>query len=59
MLEFQCSKTGFDCPVIFRADTQEELDKQIAKHAIDEHDADPGDLTPEFHRKVRELTTRK
>ena len=33
-----CSDVGFDCGHVIRADTEEELMKQVAEHAAEVHD---------------------
>ena len=53
MLRFECKDAGFDCKAVFSAKTEEELNDQIGKHAIDVHGLEADDFTPELMRKVK------
>ncbi len=46
-----CRDVGFDCDGVIRAETEEELLKQVAEHAKTAHNLK--EVTPEIVEKVR------
>ena len=52
MKTLHCSDAGFDCPGIIKADTEEEVLKQGAQHAVDVHGVT---VTSELAEQLRGL----
>jgi predicted small metal-binding protein len=55
MKTLTCKDAGFDCVVVIKGDTDDELMANAGEHAMKEHDIKPGDMTPEFKQKLRGL----
>jgi predicted small metal-binding protein len=47
-----CRDVGFDCEGVVRAESEEELLRQVAEHAQTVHDVE---VTPELVEKVKSL----
>ena len=52
MKTINCRKVGFKCDYIVKGQTEEEVMKNGADHAIREHGMKPEDITPQFKEKV-------
>ena len=50
-----CRDAGFDCDVVFKRDTQDEIMANAGEHAMKEHDIKAADTTPELKEKIRGL----
>ena len=50
-LVVNCRDVGFDCDGVVKAESEEELLKQVAAHAGDAHDVK--EVTPELVEKVK------
>jgi predicted small metal-binding protein len=50
-----CREAGFECDYIVKGQTEEEVMKNGADHAIREHGLKSEDITPQFKEKVRSL----
>lgn len=55
MKTITCREAGFDCDYVVKGETEEEVMKNGAEHAIKEHGMKADDITPEFKEKVRSL----
>ena len=55
MKTITCREAGFECDYVVKGDTEEEVMKNGAEHAIKEHHMKAEDITPEFKEKVRTL----
>jgi predicted small metal-binding protein len=55
MKTITCREAGFDCDYVVKGETEEEVMKNGAEHAIKEHGMKADDITPEFKEKVRAL----
>jgi predicted small metal-binding protein len=55
MKTIRCREAGFDCDYVVKGETEEEVMKNGAEHAIKEHNMKEEDITPEFKEKVRSL----
>jgi predicted small metal-binding protein len=51
MKTLSCKDMGLQCNWVGRAETEEDLLKQVAKHAKEVHNMDP---TPELEQKLRQ-----
>lgn len=51
-LVVHCRDVGFDCDGVVKAENEEQLMKQVAKHAKDVHNVT--EVTPELAQKVRQ-----
>jgi len=58
MLRLSCNDAGFSCDVVFVADTEDELNRQLLKHGMEFHGLDKDDITPELQRKIKTLIRR-
>jgi predicted small metal-binding protein len=47
-----CRDVGFDCEGVVRAETEEEVLRQVAEHARQVHDVE---VTPELAQQVKDL----
>jgi predicted small metal-binding protein len=47
-----CRDIGFDCEGVVRAETEEEVLRQVAEHARKVHDVE---VTPELAQQVKDL----
>ncbi|MEJ2559856.1 MAG: DUF1059 domain-containing protein [Anaerolineae bacterium] len=47
-----CRDVGFDCEGVVRAETEEEVLRQVAEHARKVHDVE---VTPELAQQVKDL----
>ena len=47
-----CRDVGFDCEGVVRAETEEEVLRQVAEHARTVHDVE---VTPEMAEQVKDL----
>lgn len=52
MFELRCKDAGFDCAGVVRATTKEEVMRQAAVHAREQHNVD---VTPEMAEKIEAL----
>ena len=52
MKTLHCSDAGFDCKGVIRANTDEEVLKQAAQHALDVHGVS---VTPELAEQLKTL----
>lgn len=55
MKTITCRDAGFDCDYIVKGETEEEVMKRGAEHAMKDHDMKEEDITLEFKEKVRGL----
>lgn len=55
MKTLTCKDAGFDCDIVIKGDTEDELMANAGEHAMKEHDIKPGDMTPELKQKLRGL----
>jgi predicted small metal-binding protein len=55
MKAIQCHETGFECDYIVKGQTEEQVMKNGADHAIREHGLKSEDITLQFKKKVRSL----
>jgi predicted small metal-binding protein len=55
MKTITCRDAGFDCDYIVKGETEEEVMKRGAEHAMKDHGIKEEDITPEFKEKVRGL----
>ncbi len=52
-LVVRCREIGFDCDGVIKAESEEELMKQVAAHADEVHNVT--EVTPELVEKVRSV----
>ena len=58
MKALACRNAGFNCDVVIRGDTEEEIMANTAEHAIKEHNMKPEEIaSDEFEEHVRSLIT--
>jgi predicted small metal-binding protein len=58
MKALACRNAGFNCDVVIRGDTEEEIMVNTAEHAIKEHNMKPEEIaSEEFEEHVRSLIT--
>jgi predicted small metal-binding protein len=55
MRTVSCREAGFDCDHIVKGETEEEVMKNGAEHAMKVHGMKEEDLTPEMQQKIRGL----
>ena len=55
MKTINCREAGFDCDYIVRGETEEEVMKNGAEHAMRDHGMKEEDITPEMKQKIRGL----
>jgi predicted small metal-binding protein len=56
MKALACRNAGFNCDVVIRGDTEDEIMANTADHAIKEHNMKPEDIaSDEFEEHVRSL----
>jgi predicted small metal-binding protein len=55
MKTISCREAGFECDYIVKGQTEEEVIKNGAEHAIKEHGVKSEDITPETKEKIRAL----
>jgi predicted small metal-binding protein len=55
MKTITCRDAGFACDYVVKGETEEEVMKRGAEHAMKDHDMKEEDITPEFKEKVRGL----
>jgi predicted small metal-binding protein len=55
MKTINCREAGFECDYVVNGQSEEEVMKNGADHAIREHGMKPEDITPQFKEKVRSL----
>ena len=55
MKTITCREAGFECDYIVKGETEEEVMKRGAEHAMKDHGMKEEDITPEFKEKVRGL----
>jgi predicted small metal-binding protein len=55
MKTITCREAGFDCDYVVKGETDEDVMKSGAEHAMKDHRYKPEDITPEFKEKVRGL----
>ncbi|HET7285700.1 MAG TPA: DUF1059 domain-containing protein [Nitrososphaeraceae archaeon] len=55
MKTISCREAGFECDYVIKGQTEEEVVKNGAEHAIKEHGMKSEDMTPEMKEKIRAL----
>jgi predicted small metal-binding protein len=55
MKTITCREAGFECDYVVKGETEEEVMKKGAEHAIKGHGMKEEDITPEFKEKVRAI----
>lgn len=55
MLSAACKDAGFDCDYVAKGNTEEELLRDVAQHAIKVHRMQESDMTPEMVQKVKSI----
>ena len=55
MKTLNCREAGFDCDYVVRGETDEEVMKNGAEHAMKDHGMKEEDITPEMKQKIRGL----
>jgi predicted small metal-binding protein len=55
MKTINCREAGFDCDYVVRGETEEEVMKNGAEHAMRDHGMKEEDITPEMKQKIRGL----
>jgi predicted small metal-binding protein len=55
MKTLSCREAGFDCDYVVEGETEEEIFKNGAQHAMKDHGMKEEDITPEFKEKLRGL----
>jgi predicted small metal-binding protein len=55
MKTITCREAGFDCDYVVKGETEEEVMKRGAEHAMRDHGMKDEDFTPEFMEKVKGL----
>ena len=55
MKELACRAAGFDCDYIVKAETEEEVIRKGAEHAMMDHGMKQEQLTTEFNQRLRGL----
>ena len=55
MKTLSCREAVFDCDYVVKGETEEEIFKNGAQHAMKEHGMKEEDITPEFKDKLRGL----
>ena len=53
MKTITCREVGFDCDYVVKGETEEEVMKRGAEHAMKDHGMKEEDINPEFKEKVR------
>ena len=56
MKTINCREAGFDCDYIVRGETEEEVMKNGAEHAMKDHGMKEEDIPPEMKQKIRGVT---
>jgi predicted small metal-binding protein len=55
MKTISCREAGFECDYVIKGQTEEEVIKNGAEHAIKEHGVKSEDVTAEMKEKIRAL----
>lgn len=55
MKTINCREAGFDCDHIVKGETEEDVMKNGAQHAMEAHGMKEEDITPEMKQKIRGL----
>ena len=55
MKTISCREAGFECDHVIKGQTEEEVVKNGAEHAIKEHGMKSEDMTSEMKEKIRAL----
>ncbi len=55
MKTITCRDAGFECDYVVKGETEDEVMRNGAEHAIKDHGLTEQDITPEFKEKVRSL----
>lgn len=55
MKTINCREAGFDCDHIVKGETEEDVMKNGAEHAMEAHGMKEADITPEMKQKIRGL----
>jgi predicted small metal-binding protein len=55
MKTINCREAGFDCDHVVKGETEEDVMKNGAEHAIEAHGMKEEDITPEMKQKIRGL----
>ena len=55
MKTINCRETGFDCDLIVKGETEEEVLKNGMEHAKKDHNMKEEDMTPELKEKIRSI----
>jgi len=53
MKTVSCREAGFDCDHVVKGETEEEVMKNGAEHAMKVHAMKEEDMTPEMQQKIR------
>ncbi|MGD9672367.1 MAG: DUF1059 domain-containing protein [Candidatus Nitrosocosmicus sp.] len=55
MKTINCREAGFDCDLIVKGETEEEVLKNGMEHAKKDHNMKEEDMTPELKEKIRSI----
>jgi len=55
MKTISCREAGFECDYIVKGETEEDVIRNGAEHAINEHGMKRQNITPETKEKIRAL----
>lgn len=55
MKTINCREAGFDCDLIVKGETEEEVLKNGMEHAKKDHNMKEEDITPELKEKIRSI----
>ena len=55
MKTISCREAGFDCDHVVKGETEEDVMKNGAEHAMEAHGMKEEDITPEMKQKIRGL----
>ena len=55
MKTINCREAGFDCDLIVKGETEEEVLKKGMEHAKKDHNMKEEDMTPELKEKIRSI----
>ena len=55
MKTVSCREAGFDCDHVVKGETEEEVMKNGAEHAMKVHGLKEEDITPEMKQKIKTL----
>jgi len=55
MKTVSCREAGFDCDHVVKGETEEEVMKNGAEHAMKVHGLNEEDITPEMKQKIKTI----